>query len=76
MTFRLIDKNWKPTINNCLQKDLSQHRIVCPFIKVKAIEKMLKIEPTSLQVITRYNLNDFAKGINDIDTTLMILQKG
>ena len=76
MTFRLIDKNWKSTIKDCLRKDPSQLRIVCPFIKAKTIENILELKPSSLQVITRYNLNDFAKGVNDIDALRLVLQKG
>lgn len=76
MIFCLIDKNWKSIIKNCLQKDPSQLRIVCPFIKTKTIENILELAPSSLQVITRFNLNDFAKGVNDLDALRLILQKG
>ncbi len=76
MTFRLIDKDWKSTIKNCLQRDPTQLRIICPFIKAKTIENILELKPFSLQVITRFNLNDFAQGVNDLDALRLISKKG
>lgn len=51
-------------------------RIICPFIKLGALDRLLKGGPQSLQVITRFNLDDFADGVSDIGALRRVLAAG
>ena len=66
MTIQLIDTRWDEEFNQAIQDDASELRIVCPFIKARALEKLLSHNPDNIQVITRFNLADFAGGVSDI----------
>ena len=41
-------------------------RIICPFIKVGALESLLSCQPGNVQVITWSNLADFAERVSDV----------
>ena len=66
MTTRLVDRGWCRELTEALQADASELRIICPFIKVHALERLLHHRPGNVQVITRFNLVDFAEGSSDI----------
>jgi hypothetical protein len=77
MDFRLIDSGWDKELDTALLEDRSTVRIVCPFIKRRAAERLLKRgHPESLQVITRFNLDDFSEGVSDIDALASMLKTG
>lgn len=73
---RLVDKEWGKEISNALRADTSELRIICPFIKKGAIERILKYCPDKIQVITRFSLADFAEGVNDIEALRELLKVG
>jgi hypothetical protein len=62
MTIRLVDSGWNQELTNALSADATHLRIICPFIKAGALDRILSGHPKSIQVITRFNLNDFAAG--------------
>ena len=66
MTFRLVDERWHKEFTEALCDDASELRIVCPFIKVRALQGLLQHNPRKIQVITRFNLGDFAEGVSDV----------
>ena len=74
MTLRLVDSQWEFELVNALRSDRSALRIVCPFIKLSALSRLLSIQPESIQVVTRFNLHDFADGVSDIDALRHVLQ--
>lgn len=77
MNFRLIDSGWDQVLADALKADISQVRIVGPFIKQHAAQRLLKWgRPGILQVITRYNLRDFAAGVSDIQALRLLLAAG
>lgn len=76
MTFRLVDSAWGTELTEALQADTSALRIVCPFIKLGAMKRLLALCPQSIQIITRYNLDDFAGGVSDIAARRRILAAG
>jgi len=76
VTFRLVDSGWGNEISDALQADASELRIICPFIKGGALERLLKHRPKAIQVITRYNLADFAAGVSDIAALRRVLDAG
>ena len=55
----------------------SHVRIVCPFIKRGALDGLLKAgRPRVLQVVTRFNLTDFAEGVSDLSSLRLLLERG
>ena len=76
MTFRLVDQGWDSEFIAGLRHDSGELRIVCPFIKARALARILIPRPDSLQVITRFNLADFAEGVSDIGALRLLLDAG
>lgn len=77
MSFRLIDTDWSKVLVDAIQNDHAAVRLVCPFIKLRAIERLLaNVRPGSLQVITRFDLNDFARGVSDLSALRLLLEHG
>ena len=76
MTFRLVDTGWGAEFESALCMDRSELRIVCPFIKARALDRLLAVSPPNVRVITRYNLNDFARRVSDIATLRTLLGRG
>ncbi len=76
MTFRLVDQGWDSEFIAGLHHDSGELRIVCPFIKARALARILTPRPASLQVITRFNLAEFADGVSDIGALRLLLDRG
>lgn len=76
MTLRLVDAGWGTELTQALRTDTSALRIVSPFIKLRALERLLVLSPQSIQVITRYNLDDFASGVSDIAALRRVIAAG
>jgi hypothetical protein len=76
MTLRLVDTGWGTELTRALQADASALRIICPFIKVDALKRLLAPRPKALRVITRFNLADFADGVSDIEALRKVLAVG
>ena len=73
MTTRLIDRGWDSEFTEALNHDSSYLRIICPFIKSAAIGRLLLHHPDRVRVITRFNLQDFAAGVSDVDALRQLL---
>jgi hypothetical protein len=76
MTIRLVDAAWGAELTQALKADTTALRLISPFIKVRALERLLVLSPQSIQVITRYNLDDFASGVSDITALRRVLAAG
>lgn len=77
MRFRLVDNGWDKEMNDAALLSSASIHIVCPFIKKGAVAGMIKnLRPKELQVITRFNLDDFAAGASDISALKLILENG
>ena len=77
MNFRLVDAGWDKVLGDALRADSSSVRIVCPFIKKRAAERMLiRGKPQTIQVITRFNLGDFSEGVSDTSALRLLLERG
>jgi len=76
MTLRLVDTGWGAELTRASRADTSALRIISPFIKLRALERLLALNPQSVQVITRYNLDDFASGVSDIAALRCVLAAG
>ena len=73
---RLVDAEWDQELSAAIRADPSEVRIVCPFIKERALERLLSARPGDVQVITRFNLADFADGVSDVEALRMLLDAG
>ena len=73
---RLVDAGWDEELSAAVRADPSEVRIVCPFIKKGALEHLLSHRPGNVQVITRFNLADFAEGVSDTAALRMLLDAG
>ena len=76
MTFRLVDSHWESEFTEAMSFDSSALRIVSPFIKLGPASRLLSLGPESVQVITRFNMNDFASGVSDSGALRHLLQGG
>src|SRR5437016_11038765 len=76
MTIRLVDSGWATELTNALRDDANKLRIICPFIKVSALDRLLSRGLSSIQVITRFHLGDFAEGVSDIAALRKLLNAG
>ena len=76
MTIRLVDAGWDRELTAAIRADPSEVRIVCPFIKAGALEHLLSHRPGGVQVITRFNLADFAEGVSDVEALRRLLDVG
>lgn len=77
MSFRLVDTGWDKELEAALLADHSAVRIVCPFIKERTAKRLLaQGKPSALQVITRFNLDDFGAGVSDLSALRLLLESG
>lgn len=76
MTFRLVDRSWDAEFVDGLRRHPDELRIVCPFIKRRAVARIFSTQPPFLRVITRFSLPDFAEGVSDIDALRLFLNAG
>ncbi len=73
---RLVDTEWDIELSKALLADASELRIICPFIKAKALHRLLSHQPCDVQVITRFSLTDIAVGVSDVAALRKLLNVG
>jgi hypothetical protein len=76
MTLRLVDTGWGTELTDALRADKCTLRIVSPFIKDGALKRLLALKPKTVEVITRFNLADFAESVSDITALRRVLNAG
>ena len=76
MTLRLVDTGWDSELMDALRADKGALRIISPFIKAGALNRLLALQPKTVEVITRFNLADFAEGVSDITALRRVLKAG
>ena len=74
--FRLVDEQWDKQFAQASRKGTDSLRIICPYIKEGALNRLLRRKPREIQVITRFNLTDFATGVSDIIALRRLLDAG
>ena len=72
--FRLVDSGWAAELIDGVREGPDELRIVCPFIKERALDRLLELGPKNIRVITRFNLADFADGVSDIAALRKLLR--
>ena len=75
---RLVSAGWDRELTAAIHADPSEIRIICPFIKKGALDYLMPHRPRDgdIQVITRFNLDDFAEGVSDVEALRMLLDDG
>src|SRR4051812_34012223 len=74
---RLVHTAWETELADALEADHPSVRIVCPFIKRRAAERLLEHgAPAHFEVITRFNLADFGSRVSDTDALRLLIQHG
>jgi hypothetical protein len=74
---RMIAAGWADEIRAGVRADGSRLRIVSPFIKELAVQRLLgRNRPITIEVITRFSLPDFAVGVSDASALRRILPAG
>ena len=76
MPVRLVDQGWSSELAQAVRSYPGELRIICPFIKAGALERLLSHRPQKVQVITRFNLTDFAERVSDIAALRKLLDIG
>lgn len=76
MTTRLVDTGWSQEISEGLRADASEFRVISPFIKTGALQRLLTAKPQALRAITRFSLADFSEGVSDIAALRKLLILG
>ncbi len=76
MVFRLIDSGWGSELVEAARHGTTALKIVCPFIKLQALKRLLQGKHQKIQVITRFNLAGFACGVSDVVALRLLLTGG
>jgi PLD-like domain len=75
--FRLINRSWDAEILAACSADRGPLRIVCPFIKLAPLRRILSASrTTNIEVITRFDLNCFNQGVSDLEALKLVLDAG
>lgn len=72
---RLVDSAWGNELDAALRLD-TEVRLVCPFLKLPVARRILANRPSAIQLITRFNLDDFAQGVSDLEALRVLLNSG
>src|SRR5262245_58447146 len=77
MPTRLVETGWAKEIEQALATQARPLVIVSPFIKATAAQRFIRAGLGSgCRVITRFNLEDFASGVSDLDALQMLCDAG
>lgn len=76
MSLRLVDHAWSAEFLNAARLAPEGLRLVSPFIKRRALDRVLSQPVGSLRVITRFSMADFATGVSDIAALQAVLKQG
>jgi hypothetical protein len=77
MKIKLIEAGWEEELRAALEAEHATVRIVSPFIKRHAAERLLDYgHPETLQVVTRFSLADFCAGVSDMSALRVLVEAG
>lgn len=73
----LIDSGWSNLFGERARERHGKLRIMCPFIKQRAVRRLLDDgHRPEIRIITRFNLSDFADGVSDVSALRWLLEQG
>jgi hypothetical protein len=77
MRFQFVDRGWESEFRKALKDSNGFVRIICPFIQSWPVQLLLGGgRPNRFEVITCYNLDDFASGVSDPSALRTLLEHG
>jgi hypothetical protein len=76
MTSRLVDRRWAEELDAALRVEHLDLCVISPFLKKRAVQRILAHALRPVRVITRFNLADFADGVSDIAALRSLLAAG
>jgi PLD-like domain len=77
MNLRLLDRGWGEALTAVAATNAKPVLIMCPFIKIGALRQLLRHQDLQdARVITRFNLDDFANGVSDVQVLQYLLRRG
>lgn len=77
MTVRLIGERWGDELARAAHEHAGELRIICPFVRAPAVDRLLAAAAANrIEVITRFNLGDFARGVSDVAALRSFLTSG
>jgi PLD-like domain len=77
MATRLVDRAWRTELLEGRRRYSDALRVVCPFIKASPLNELLEVARSEpLEVVTRFNLADFGRGVSDIAALRTVLMAG
>jgi hypothetical protein len=75
-TIHSVDRHWMDHFKAAAQHCGGRLRIMCPFITTKALKRILDFGSYSdIQVLTRFDLADWANGVSDPDALRVLLER-
>ena len=74
--FRLVSERWGDVVLGARRASPEGLRLVCPFIKTRAISRILEAGAGDVEVITRFDLNCYFEGVSDIEALGALLDAG
>ncbi|MGJ8632289.1 MAG: phospholipase D-like domain-containing protein [Luteolibacter sp.] len=73
----LIDGGWSSHFTARAKERHATLRVVCPFIKQRAVKRLLDSgHRPGIQIITRFNLTDFSSGVSDVGALKWMIKQG
>ncbi len=77
MNLRFVDNGWGQVLKESVRHHSTDVCLMTPFIKRKAAQQLLgDSKPDRLRVITRFALDDFARGVSDLSALRWLLDHG
>lgn len=74
--FRLVSEGWEEVVLGARRGSPDGLRIVCPFIKERAVSRIIDSGAGSAEVITRFDLNCYYDGVSDLEALEALLDAG
>lgn len=76
-SFRLVGTDWEGELHEAMRLATDRLRIICPFIKLHVVERLLGHgSPRRIEVLTRFELREFAAGVSDTSALRHLLDHG
>jgi hypothetical protein len=74
--FRLVTDGWDALVLGARRENPDGLRILCPFIKARALSRILEAGAGDVEVITRFDLNCYYEGVSDLEALEALLDAG
>lgn len=71
--FRLVTDGWEDVVLDARRRSPDGLCIVCPFIKARAVSRILDAGAGDVEVITRFDLNCYYDGVSDLEALKALL---